>query len=181
MYLLFFFILLLAVFVYALFEKLSTLAFQVDTDRNDIHVLFYWLYPLITASVQMLNYSPHLDIYLLKMRVYSKNIQKRTDNAPKQWDFIKTIDFKDAYAQIRYGLENPFETSMASSMIGILQQYVNQISIQLYPDFVPDHEYVVIQAGAKLNIGKTLVNVLKLRNSLRKIKRSENYGSVQYG
>lgn len=171
MYFLLFLFLLLAILVYSLFERLSTLAFQLDTDRNDMHLLFYWLYPLITAKIQMVNYCPHLDVYLLTKRVYSKNIinkDNKENNVRRQLNLIKAIDFKDAYAKIRFGLENPFATSIASSAIGLLQYYVNQISIQISPDFVPEHEYIVIQAGAKLSIGKTAVNILKSHNSTNK-------------
>lgn len=160
MYLLLFIVLLLALLIYSLFEKLSVLTFQLDTDKSDVHLTFSWLYPFITAQVRMMNSAPYLDIYLLKAHIYSKKIKKQKKKSNYQFN-LQSINYKDAYANIYYGLENPFATSVTSGILAIFHQYASQVSTRLYPDFIPAHEYVMIDAGAKLNIGKTLMGFLR--------------------
>lgn len=180
MYFLLFILLLLALVFYALFDKPATIAFALDTNRNDMHFLFYWLYPLIMARVEMLNYSPHLTIYLLKIRVYSKNVKSKKNKKTNLLDTAQALQLSETYAKAFYGLDNPFHTAVTSGFVDMFDSLFPNIPIEQIPDFVPDHEYVVIQAGAKLHIGKTLFRILKQKSQNKKMKRSGNYGSAQY-
>jgi hypothetical protein len=181
MYFLLFLILLLAVIVYSLFDKLSVLEFQFDTNRDDMHLFIYWLYPLFMAKVEMSNYSPRIHLYFFKMRIYSKGLKKKAKQNQKSSGIIQLLEFQDSHAVIYYGFKNPFETGIATGVIEFLRSIVSNISISQFPDFIPDHEYLVVQAGSKLNIGITLVRYIRMQFDINKTKRSNQYGSVQYG
>lgn len=181
MYILLFFLLLLATFVYALFDIYSVIAFQLDTDRNDVHLTIRWLYPFFMAKIAMINYSPHLDMFLFNIRIYSKAVKAKTQQKQNPADMMRKLELKDAYANIYYGLDNPFTAGIACGILGYLSASLKNIALTQFPVFVPEHEYIVIQAGSKLNIGKTSVRFIQDWYAKNKIKRSDQYGSVQYG
>lgn len=181
MYILLFLLIFLFMMVYAVFDKLSVLAFQIDTSRNDMHLIIYWLYPLFMAKVEMLDYSPHLNIYVFKIRVYSKTMQRKRKQNQGLTEMFQLLALQDSYAKLYYGLNTPFNTAIAGGIIGLLNVFINNISVFQYPDFIPGDEYFVIQAGSKLNVGKTIVRFVRMKYFHNKMKRSDKYGSVQYG
>jgi hypothetical protein len=180
MYFLLFIVLLLAMVVYALFDKRATIAFALDTNRNDMHLLFYWLYPLMMARMEMLHYSPHLTIYLLKTPVYTKTLKSKKNRKTNLFDTAQALQLTEGYAKAYYGLDNPFHTAVTSGAIDLFRSFFPNIPIEQIPDFMPGHEYVVIQAGVKLNIGKTLFRMIRQKSQNKIRKRSGSYGSVQY-
>jgi hypothetical protein len=142
--------------IIALNKQLSTVAFQLDTARNDLHLLMYWYYPFFMAKVEMQDYSPLLDVYLFKKHVFSKVLRHKAGKKQHPFHLLRALDYSDAYAVVHYGLDNPFHTFVASEIVEMMSSAFEEISILQYPNFTSDREYVAIQAGAKLNIGKTL-------------------------
>lgn len=172
-------ILLLATMIIAFFEISAKWTFRLDTDQNMLFLKFYWLYPVFFAKVEMLNYSPHLNIFIFKKCVYSKNYQ--LDKNKQNQGYIHSLVLNELYVKTSYGFQNPFSTSIASGIIGILQLNFKNISFFQHPDFLSANEYIIIEAGSLLNVGKTLLNVIRLKHSNKKFKRSNRYGTVQYG
>lgn len=178
MYFLLFLILLIAMIGVAMFETSAAITMQLDTDREDFHASFFWLYPLFSSKITMMNYSPLMTFYIFKKRVYSKTIKKK----PKQtnrMDYLQAAVLSDKYANFSYGLEDPFVTGFASGILQMLQAVFGGVSIQQMPDFLSQQDYIRISAGAKLNIGKTLVQFIRMWKE-NKMKRSGHYGSIQY-
>lgn len=180
MYLLVFIILLLILLFVLSYVKEAVIRLRFDTNQNDMYLLITWLYPLLKANITMAGYSPFITVYVFNRSIYSKSLKtekKRRDYSK----YLKALSLRDTYAKINYGLDDPFSTGIASGIIHIIQSYFENISISHTPDFVPEQGYIVLEAGTKLNLAKTLIKLIRNRHADRKNQRRERYGSVQFG
>lgn len=165
MYLLLFIVLLLSIFVMLAFTRLSTVAMQLDTDRNDFHFLFYWLYPLLKSRVEFSNYRPLLTVYLFNIRVFSKVLRANKKKKQKQpvLDYYHALDLRNLSMKASYGLGNPFTTGIFAGTIGLFAPFLRNAEIVTYPDFFSAGDYISVQASAKMNIGNTVLSMLRLK------------------
>lgn len=180
MYFFIFIIFLLGTIIISLFDIPATWKFKLDTNQNIMFLKFYWLYPVIFAKVEMQDYCPYLNVFLFKKQVYSKKYQLFNKSGGNQ-GYIHSLVLNDFYVNTSYGLKSPFSTGIASGIIEILHSNFRNISIFQYPDFLSANDYIMIDAGSLLNVGKTLLNIVRLKYSNNKFKRSNRYGTVQYG
>lgn len=178
MYFFLFIVLFLVMIVYSMFDKLLVLSFELDTNRNDMHLIIYWLYPIFMAKVIMSEYSPQLNVYLFNLRIFSKNMQVKSQ---QNKSFIQYLELEETYANLYYGLSNPFNTAITTSIIQMIKTFTPDVCIIQYPDFISGEEYIVMQAGSKLNIGKTIIRFVRIKSFQNNMKRSDKHGSTQYG
>lgn len=176
MYFLLFIVLLILAFVFVLFEVPSQILCVLDTDRNIFYGVLSWLSPLLKVEFEMVDYSPCLTFYLFHKRIATKTLQKRTG---KNKYNLKAISLKNSYITLNYGLVNPFSTGIANGIIEAFYSFFHDIYFESIPDFFPDHEYIVVKAKSDLNIGETIINIIRLRTH-KNNKRSDKYGSIEY-
>jgi hypothetical protein len=105
--------------------------------------------------------------------VYSKPLKATGKKQFSLKDF-PALALQKTYANIFYGLANPFNTGIANGIISVIQSFVPDVSIIQNPDYIPDNEYVIVKAGTEINLGRTAVNFIKMRRN----KRRKNYGTV---
>ncbi len=117
------------------------------------------------------------------MFVFKKNIYAKTIGPPKKQkqklsDYYRSLALSNIFARIYYSFNDPFSTGITSGIFQIIQMYLNNISIAQYPNFIADHAYMTIHLGAKLNLGKTIANIIRKKLSNKKYKRREQYGTI---
>lgn len=189
MYLLFFILLVLALFVLLMFYVPAYIEAKINTENNDYDVFIRWLSPVFMAKVEMEDYKPVLSITLFDKQVYRKAIrprkgQKRQKNLTAS-DYYHALVLSNSYVDARYGLDNPFALGIASGIVGLLGSYFD-VDVNQSPDFFPFSSYLIINAGTQLNIGKSSVNLLKAYAAnkyaaIKKSMRSDDYGTFEYG
>lgn len=181
MYLVFFIILVILLFVYFLFKYTLSAFFIFDTDNNDLNINLKWLYPFIELNIKMFEYSPFLSIFLFNKKVYAKTIKPKHKKRRPILDYYRSLNLNDTFVKIYYSLNDPFPTGISFAIIQSIQAFVGDISITQYPNFVSDHAYMIIQSGTKINLGKTVLQLLHIKINKLKNKRRKKYGTVQYG
>ena len=176
MYIFWFFILLLLFCVYLIFTQLLAVSFLFDTNNNDMHVSMHWMYPFLKITVRMENSTPQISAYVFKKRILSKAVQKK---ANKDISMLKAFKLQDVHITAYYGLNNPFSFGILCGVIEFIKALFPIEVLEQYPELMPLNEYVLIEARANLNIGKTLVNFVRLKTANRTIIRRNHYGSIK--
>lgn len=169
-------LLLLGLFVWSLFEKPAVVNGYLNTNTDELLLTLNWYGSFFKAEINIIKYSPRLSIFIFQKRIYSKAVKKRKGKRKMNLEDIRALVLYDEYATVRYGLDNPFSTGIACGLMEIIQTYFSGIRITQVPDFIPFQEYVEMDAGAKLNIGKTVVNILRLQSERKGEKEN---GSIQ--
>lgn len=154
------FLLLFALLFIALFIVIPVkISFLLDTDRIKMQVRFMWLYPLVEIKASMLNYSPHVTVYLLRKKVFSKSMKITKKQKSGVYRYFDYSYLKDTEINAQYALGNPFNTAMANILIQLTKQFLKG-SFCSEPDYMSDHAYIFLQASTRFNIGKSVANSL---------------------
>jgi uncharacterized membrane protein YciS (DUF1049 family) len=165
------------------FKKLAMVSLNYDTDSNEYHVTLKWLSPFVTIKVDTFNLSPKLSVFLFKKRIYAKPVQKPMQRKNKiklnTIDYFQAIKRENSYITLNFGLDDPFATSLVCGLIPWLHCFLSDVDITPVPVFLADHAYIDLNAGTKLNIGKTMFSLFKLKQA--KQKRRDEYGAIQFG
>ena len=129
-------------------------------------LILSWLYPLFKAAVSYESNVPIMEVYLFNLSIYKKvlkagkhKVNLREFNKMK---LLRNAELKDIDVRVSYGFPDPSVTGMAYGVLGIISQFVNVDSLSQKADFFADEDYVEIFATANLNIGLTLVNLIKI-------------------
>jgi hypothetical protein len=178
MYFLLFIILLLLVFVYLLFIKPAAVSLYLNTDTDSLNLTFNWL-SIVKADIQYRN-GLFLTIRLWGLQFYQKAIRPKAGKKRVKPDAYRALSLHNSNAYVRYGLGDPFSTGIACGILDIIQYYLKDVVFTQTPDFMPDRDYLILEADTELYIGKTIYNYLRLKAKNSKPKRRNQYGSVQY-
>lgn len=173
MYLFIFIILLLLVLIIALFTEHADVSFALNTDNTEFFITVSWLF--ISVSVYNKGMNPELSVYLLKWRITTKPIHLRKKRKKGNSAMVKNLIFEQAYGRVSYGFSSPFFTGISLGFFPAFQALISSIRFQMTPDFFSDHNYLIVNGNAKINLGKTAINFFRGKNKRRKI-----YGSAEY-
>ena len=169
MYLFIFLLCLIFFFVIAFFTELDDVTFDLDTDKSELLIAVFWLSRAVSVRFYKEGVPSTFSQYLLDRRVKSKAIdpskQRRRGNYRSK---IGSLNLERAHCEAFYGFSSPFFTGISNGVFPVIQTIIPNIPIEMVPDFFSDHEYLVVKAKAKLNLGKTAVNLFRSKN-----KRSE--------
>lgn len=177
MYIFFFILLLTVVFLIALFTVSARVTLNLDTDENMLSVKSSWL--IQTASVQFLKKESRqkVSIFFSGKRIASWNIRLKPKAKKRRRGlfYVRALSMERARCKTAYGFSTPFLTGISSGFPLFIQSIVPNISIEMTPDFFSDHAYLIVRAEAKLNLGRTILNLIRKRPD----KRSEkHYGPI---
>jgi uncharacterized spore protein YtfJ len=157
---------------YLLYVKTIAITFQFDSEENNINAHLKWLSPLFKAEVKMLDFKPFIIVLLFNKKVYAKayTIKKR-----KQKDLMnyRSLHLEDTKVEVFYGLNNPFSTCIANSIVNgiliLIKSYSDDIVFLQHPDILAGRQYVIIQANTNLNLAKTLIKLVRRKYSKKQV------------
>jgi len=149
--------------VYLTFIKPVIISLLFDTDKTDLHMNLIWLYPFIEIKVEMENYYPAYTVYVFKKKLFKKLILKgkQKENNTKLFSYYNCLKLKNSYVKADYSLNDPFSTSITNMIFNIVQSFTDTVRIMQNPNFIADHAYITIEAGTKLNMGRTATQIVK--------------------
>ncbi len=158
-YILVIILLLLAVL---LFNVALKVIFVFNTDKENLTLTLLWLYPFMKSTITKELSGFTLTIYLLNKKVYAKALaSKKGGNTRKGLRLIKAVKPTDVHVNTKYGFRDPFMTGVACGAVNAASQLISIDSLQQNPDFTADNDYIYLNATAKVNVGSTLVNLLR--------------------
>jgi predicted membrane protein len=158
-----FIILIVAItFIILLFVFTLRIKLVIDSDKPEINMSLFWLNPFINAFVNIENTVPMLKVYLFKQLIMKKALKIRKKKYGGM-ELIKLSDPKDVHVNVQYGFRDPFTTGVTCGVINMASQFINIDSINQTPEFMSDDDYVHLDATAKVNLGSTLIKLIKTK------------------
>ena len=163
MYILLIILLLLTLIVLILLFTVITIRLEFNTNANELAVRLSWLNSLLTAKANVRSSNSSIDVYLGKIRIFSKVIKALGGKKILKWKLIRALDLNNSFANVYYSFDNPFSTGITSGVIQIIQSYLSGIKISQFPAFLSFDQYVYIIAGSELDLGRTLANIMRVQ------------------
>lgn len=173
MYIVLSLVLLIIIFICLIFTKPVKISFLLDSDKIDMHVSMTWL-PLLKIEAKTIHLRAHISVYIFSKKIISKFIKKRRG---VDKSVLKALSLQNTCIRTFYGLNEPHLTGMLYGAIGFISSLIEIEALEQFPEFVPINEYLRIEANSKLNVGKTIVNLIQIK--FEKSKGRKNYGSVK--
>ncbi len=136
-------------------------------DSGGASVRLCSLYPLLKIIIFIEDNQPFVTVFVFKLKLYQRAIKRRKGKG-NLTDWLRAADISDVSVDTRYGLHTPFATGIFQSILGIAAAFLKADSMQIYPDFIPDEEYVHIDASARVNIGNTIMNFAENKKNRRR-------------
>ena len=159
-----FFVVLLLLAILLLLSVAVKAFLSFDTKNEDIRLVLLWLYPFIKITVEKGTSLPQLEVYIFKKKVYSKTVRMKAADG-KSIDLVKAASASDIQVDLDYGFVDPFSTAIACGSLGLVSEMMNFAEIVQRPDFLPEEDFVHLEASAKINAGDTVLNYLRTRIS----------------
>lgn len=161
-------LIIVAIFITLLFVDDLKVKLLFNTDKSDMNVTLFWLYPLIKVFVTIEDTGPALTFYLFNKHIFKKFIKEGKDKASSM-DLIKIANPKEIRINANYGFSNPFTTGITCGVMEIASQFINIESIKHNPDFMTISDYIYLDATANVNLGTTFINLLRQTINRRKL------------
>jgi hypothetical protein len=184
MIILWFVLLLAALLFIAVFTKPVHVFFHLDSSEMDMRAWFKWLF--VRAEADVIDYKVHLEVYLAGWRVFSdvlkkKGRQDRTTHMSTSAQYaskFNALDLHDTRVRMSYGFNEPQFTGIFCAAGCFIDTLLQDAEIEQYPDFLPDSEFLKIEAETNVNAGKTLLNMVQ--SKFHGERRRKNYGTIKF-
>jgi hypothetical protein len=105
----------------------------------------------------------YMSIYFLNWRIKTNRLLKKKSGLSMR----KALSIDETYLKACYALNTPYQTGLMLVPMSIIGKLPSIRSFELIPDFFSSQEYIYVDGGTKLNIGKTINNILRLKEKKR--------------
>lgn len=149
--------------------------FTFSSNEARATLTLLWLYPFFKAAMIFEASSPILTVSLFNNKVYTRtlNLGKQQQNMVglRRMKLVRAVSLSNIDVDTSYGFVDPSATGIACGIINIITQFVDVDSLYQQPNFTTDNDYIDVHATANLNIGLTLVNLIRgyIRNSTKQL------------
>lgn len=146
--------------------------FWLDTDGPDMEAQAVWLH-ILKLDFSVMDYKIHMTL-----RLFGRTVVKRFLKPPKKGrglrlEHVRALDLHGTEMTIRYGFDAPSLTGIFSAAFEMIRSLMQTVDMALYPVFLPDHEFLTVDAETTLMIGRSLLNVMMYNRSERKMMKRE--------
>ena len=167
-----FIIILLAIFIIIMFAEPVRISFLLDTDRLEMSAKGRWT-AIAAFEARIIDYRLFVTVRLFGWKIFTGFLKKTGSKRPVSSVF-QALALSDTSVEIAWGLNAPHLTGIFCAAAEFAGRLLRDADIALEPDFVPDREYLHLTAKTSLNLGKTVVNMLRVSRA----KRRKGYGSA---
>ncbi|SHH88530.1 hypothetical protein SAMN02745823_01358 [Sporobacter termitidis DSM 10068] len=148
-------IFLIALAIFLIPVKISS---HLDVSMADVYTKATWSF--IKAELKLIGDQAFLRIFLFNMKVFSRFInRKRKKHRRSAVQILKALKLNHTALDINYGFNEPYLTGIFFVILNFIASIFNKAEVGLYPEFLPDAEFLRIKAKTNLNIGKTIINL----------------------
>lgn len=159
-------ILLFMLLTYLSFIKPLNVSFNLNSDTSNWHASANWLSSLLRIVVKPDGSKVKISVYILNIKCLSKALSELSKKRKKPAiAYLKAISIQDERVEIFHGLNESHLTGLICGGISAFGSLFGLSGLQQYPDFVSTRDYIQISADIKINLGKTLMNIAKLKSS----------------
>ncbi len=136
--------------------------FLLDTDDMDMRVSATWL-SFVKADARVVERRAFLRVYLFGLKIVSRFLEGEVRDRPTM-SLIQAMELHDVTVNVRYGLNEPGLTGIFNAAFGFIGTFFRGADVRLYPDYLPDSEFMRIEAAANLYAGRTAENRIAARH-----------------
>lgn len=159
MYFLLLLLLICALLITFAFTNPLSIYFLLDSERMDMHLTAVWL-SLFKITAKPENSKMKISVYILNQKVMTKIPRKKKK---ANLTLLRALSLQDNQIEIFYGLNEPQIAGLVCGVLSSLREVLRIPGLRQYPNFLPENEYLRISANVRLNLGKTLVNLMSMK------------------
>lgn len=162
-------LILLAIFfiVLAVFLVPVKISSYLDVSMEDVYAQATWSF--VNAEFKLIGNQALLCVFLFKVKIFSRFLNrksKRKEHKRSAIQVFKALRLNNTALDINYGFNEPYLTGIFFVLFDFIASVINIAEVGLYPDFLPEAEFLRIKAKTNLSIGETIINL-----SRQKMKR----------
>ncbi|MDP4094649.1 MAG: hypothetical protein Q8920_14990 [Bacillota bacterium] len=157
-------LLIVLILIILIFTATLRIKLKFDTVENDVNLTVLWIKPLFKSVITIVNFKPIMNLYIFNKKIMNIKIKGKKGKS-KKINILEAANPKDIHVNTRYGFRDPFVTGIAYGAINIVSQFVKVESLDQTPDFLPDDDYIHLDATAEVNLGSTLLRLLKAKSN----------------
>lgn len=181
MVILFVFTGILAALIAAVFIAPVGIDFLFDTVAASVSLRARWL-GVVRGEGTAAGGHIHLTLRLFSARLYAGPLRpKRGADSFSLRALLNAAVLSDIRIRFSYGSDEPHLTGYFCAAGEFLRTLLAQLptaDVVIEPEFLPQEEFLTVAARARLNAGRTLWNLLKMRFHIKKPRRRHRYGSA---
>jgi hypothetical protein len=165
-------IILLAILAVVVFLEPVRITFLLDTDRLDMHAIARWA-PFAALEARIIDYRLFVTVRLFGKKIVARYMKKDGNKKPRASHF-EALALSGTTVKISCGLSEPHLTGIFCAAADFAGALIRDVGIELEPEFFPDREFLHLEAATSLNIGRTIIRLIKASI----LRRRNNYGST---
>lgn len=150
----------LVIITILLFQKALEVRLQYHSNESDIDVTLNWLKPFFKAFITIDSLDTYLKLYVFDKLIFNRKLKKRKTKA-RGLDLVKKTDPQNVHVNLQYGFKDPFMTGISCGLMNFTSEFIDIESMNQVPDFMASDDYVHVDATANINIGSTLLKMLR--------------------
>lgn len=158
---------LLILLVWLAFKKPMELQFTLDADDLSASIMMDWL-TLIHVRAELLNGKAHVRVFMRDWLIFSG---QPTEGKGINRDFLGALCLSETSVKTSYGLNAPHLAGFLFGAVNLICALTGVSVLEQAPDFVPLQEFFRVEGNTRLNVGRTAVNLIKLKLEQRREKR----------
>ncbi|AKL96513.1 hypothetical protein CACET_c30690 [Clostridium aceticum] len=142
-----------------LFIVASKIIVHFDSTSSDLNVTLLWLYPILKSVISTENDIFTLSIYIFSKRIFKKQlISHKTKTRNK--NLLSKINPTDIRISAQYGFKDPCFTGLTFAALNMIPKFFALESLYQRPNFLASNDFININATAKLNLGRFLLELV---------------------
>ena len=142
-----------------LFIVASKIIVHFDSTSSDFNATLLWLYPILKSVISSENDAFTLSIYFFSKRVFKKQLTNHKTKGNNK-NLLSKLNPTDVHINAQYGFKDPYFTGLAFAALNMIPRFLSLESLYQRPDFLVSNDYINIDATAKLNLGRFLLNLV---------------------
>ena len=143
-----------------LFKIRMHIQLKYHSDESNINVTLVWLEPFIKALVTIEDLNIYLKLYIFDKLIINRKLKKQQTKL-QGLDLIKKTDPQDVHVNVQYGFRDPFMTGISCGLINFTSEFIDVESMNQIADFMARDDYIFLDATTNINIGSTLLKILR--------------------
>jgi hypothetical protein len=154
------------------------ISFLLDTTKEEMSVCGRWLgFVRIEGTVS--GGRVRVTVRLLSICLYSGSPKrKRGGRRLSVRSVLDAAALSGTRVRFTYGSTEPHRTGFFCAAGEFIRTLLRTADVEVDPVFLPQEEFLTVEASTRLNTGKTLFNLLAARRHYKKPRRRHRYGSA---
>lgn len=150
----------LVIITILLFKMALHIRLKYHSNESSINVSLVWLEPFFKAFIIIKDLDIYLKLYLFDKLIFNRKLKKQKTKS-RGLNLVKKADPQNVHVDVQYGFRDPFMTGISCGLMNFTSEFIDVESMNQVPDFMASDDYIQLDATANINIGSTLLKMLR--------------------